>query len=253
MYSPTDKTEIDVYVYFDKLYVFVTIIFLIVLAMIPSDYMLYVFIIYIITMIAIYFYLKNGMIDWSSLFTLDFTKGGSGPIGGSGMKPKIPSPIDTPQVFHIANNMFDYESAGAVCKAYNARLATYKEMEDAYNNGADWCSYGWSDGQNAFFPTQQKTFDELQKIKGHENDCGRPGINGGYISDPSFQFGINCYGKKPNMTDNDKKLMDVTTPYPKNPQDILMEKQVSFWKQHMPSLLVSPFNKSAWSEPYLRV
>jgi Extracellular link domain len=254
MYSPTDKTEIDVYVYFDKLYVLVTVIFVIVLLFSPVEFMVYVFAIYIITMIAIYFYLKNGKINWSSLFSFEFLKdkGGSGPIGGSGIKPKDVD-VGKPQVYHIANNMFSYENADAVCKAYDGRLATYKELEDAYKNGADWCSYGWSEGQNAFFPTQQRTFDELQKIKGHEQDCGRPGINGGYISDPSFQFGVNCYGKKPNMTDNDKKLMDVTTPYPKNPQDILMEKQISFWKEHMPSLLVSPFNRTSWSEPYLRV
>lgn len=108
MYSPTDKTEIDVYVYFDKLYVLVTFIFLIVLVMIPSEFMIYVFVVYIITMISIYFYLKNGKIDWSSFFNLDFTNGSGGPIGGSGIKPKPSSPIDNPQVFHIANNMFDY-------------------------------------------------------------------------------------------------------------------------------------------------
>jgi hypothetical protein len=30
----------------------------------------------------------------------------------------------------------------------------------------------------ALFPTQKETWDKLQKIKGHEHDCGRPGING---------------------------------------------------------------------------
>jgi hypothetical protein len=158
-----------------------------------------------------------------------------------------------PEVFHVANQRFNYSNAQAVCKAYDSRLATYKEMEDAYNKGADWCTYGWSEGQNAFFPTQQSTYDSLQKNKGHEHDCGRPGINGGYISNANFELGVNCYGKKPIMTDADKILMDATAPYPKNEQDIKMEKEVSFWKNRLPELLVSPFNKSSWQEPYLRV
>ena len=80
-----------------------------------------------------------------------------------------------------------------------------------------------------------------------------PGINGGYISDANFEFGVNCYGKKPAMTDADKILMDATAPYPKNEQDIKMEKEVSYWKNRLPELLVSPFNKNSWEEPYLRV
>ena len=48
--------------------------------------------------------------------------------------------------------------------------------------------------QLALFPTQYGKWERLQKIKGHENDCGRPGINGGYIDNPNVKFGINCYG-----------------------------------------------------------
>ena len=55
-------------------------------------------------------------------------------------------------------------------------------MEDAYEDGADWCSYGWSEDQMAFFPTQKEKWKKLQKIEGHKHDCGRPGINGGYIA-----------------------------------------------------------------------
>ena len=62
------------------------------------------------------------------------------------------------------------------------RLATRDEVKAAWNKGAEWCNYGWSANQMAFYPTQKTTWDKLQKIKGHENDCGRPGVNGGYIT-----------------------------------------------------------------------
>ena len=43
---------------------------------------------------------------------------------------------------------------------------------------------------------------KLQKRKGHKHDCGRPGINGGYIGNTNIKYGVNCYGYKPKITDN---------------------------------------------------
>jgi hypothetical protein len=199
-----------------------------------------VFAIYAIVIVFIYMY-RNDIFDVTVWLT------------GKKKLEKDNVPEIKPEVFHISNQQFNYENAQAVCKAYGSRLATYKEMEEAYNKGADWCTYGWSEGQNAFFPTQQSTFDSLQKNKGHEHDCGRPGINGGYVSESTFEFGVNCYGRKPQMTDADKLLMDATAPYPKNEQDILLEQNVAYWKNKLPELLVSPFNKNSWQEPYTRV
>ena len=48
------------------------------------------------------------------------------------------------EVFHIFNNVYTYNEAKEACEDYDARLASYDEIESAYNNGANWCSYGWS-------------------------------------------------------------------------------------------------------------
>lgn len=151
------------------------------------------------------------------------------------------------QVFNIPGNEYVYEDAKALCSAYGARLATYKEVEDSYNKGGEWCNYGWSDGQMALFPTQQKTFDQLQKIEGHENDCGRPGVNGGYIANPKVKFGVNCYGYKPRMTPEEEDLMANKPLYPKTMKDIAMENRVNYWKDKLSEILVSPFNHTSWS------
>jgi len=151
------------------------------------------------------------------------------------------------QVFNIPGNYYSYDQAKVMCDAYGARLAKYSEIEDAYNKGGEWCNYGWSDGQNAFFPTQQGTFDQLQTIKGHEHDCGRPGVNGGYIANPKVKFGVNCFGPKPNITQEEEELMETSTPYPKTEEDIHMEKQVAYWKHHLNEILISPFNYNSWS------
>lgn len=152
------------------------------------------------------------------------------------------------QVFNIPGNYYNYDNAKALCKAYGAELATYKQLEEAYESGAEWCNYGWSQGQMALFPTQQKTFDNLQKIPGHENDCGRPGINGGYMANKNVRFGVNCYGNKPRIDEEERELMEKSTPYPVTMEDIAFQKQVDFWKQHVDDIIVSPFNHKSWSE-----
>ena len=68
------------------------------------------------------------------------------------------------EVFNIANNKYTYEDAQAICKSYDASLATYDQIEKAYNNGAEWCNYGWSADQMILFPTQKKTWEKLQKL-----------------------------------------------------------------------------------------
>jgi hypothetical protein len=154
------------------------------------------------------------------------------------------------EVFNISNNLYTYDDAKAICTSYGARLASYKEMEGAYNKGAEWCSYGWSDGQLAFFPTQKSTWTKLQQTKHHKNDCGRPGINGGYIANPQVRFGVNCYGKKPRASDADINRMKTmkNATYPKSSEDILLDQKTQFWKDNADKLLkINGFNNDKWS------
>ena len=62
------------------------------------------------------------------------------------------------EVFNISNNLYTYDDAQAICSVYGAQLATYDQVEEAYKDGAEWCNYGWSENQMAFFPTQKSTW-----------------------------------------------------------------------------------------------
>jgi hypothetical protein len=150
------------------------------------------------------------------------------------------------QVFNIPGNYYSYDNAKALCKAYDSELATYDQLEKSYNNGAEWCNYGWSANQMALFPTQKQTYNTLQTIKGHENDCGRPGINGGYMANPRIRFGVNCYGPKPTITNKEEELMRTSSPYPETKQDRIFQKKVDFWKNNIEQILISPFNYNVW-------
>jgi hypothetical protein len=152
------------------------------------------------------------------------------------------------QVFNIPGNDYTYEDASALCKAYGGDLATYSQIESAYKSGAEWCNYGWSKDQMAYYPTQKTTWNKLQKIKGHKHDCGRPGINGGYIKNPRVRFGVNCYGPKPSISEEEQKIMNNAVPYPLTKDERQIKQKTDKYKKNLSQILVSPFNYENWSQ-----
>jgi hypothetical protein len=151
------------------------------------------------------------------------------------------------EVFNIAQNKYNYSNAEPLCKAFGAELATYDQVKDAWQKGADWCNYGWVKGQAAVYPTQQSTFDKLQA--GPEDQrmaCGVPGINGGYFDNPEMNFGVNCYGVKPPENEADAKAImaqngDLT------PEALAYDKKVLDYKAHMGEIPVNPFKPGTWA------
>lgn len=157
---------------------------------------------------------------------------------------------ETEQVFNVSNNLYTYDDAKAVCKAFDARLSTYDEIEAAYNHGAEWCNYGWSEGQMAYFPTQKDTWKKLQESDLNKNSCGRPGINGGHFSNPNIKFGVNCFGRKPKPSDLEKSMMATAkeTPIPQTKEEIALNEKVKYYQENGDKLLqVNSFNKDKWS------
>lgn len=146
------------------------------------------------------------------------------------------------EVFHIANQDYTYEQAKCKCAAYGGRLATKSEIIDAYNKGADWCTYGWSEGQTAYYPTQKCTWDKLQEGDVHHRlDCGWPGVNGGFFANPKLKFGINCYGIKPKG-----KLVKEKAPICEGKDFCQMN--VNYAAAHkLDTDEISPFNEKQWS------
>ena len=165
-------------------------------------------------------------------------------------QPTLTLPLDQDEVFNVSNNKYTYEDAQAVCTSFGAKLATYDQIEDAYNNGAEWCNYGWSDGQMAYFPTQKDTWNELQKHPKKKNNCGRPGVNGGYIDNPYVKFGINCYGKRPAPTEDDKDRLysKQTNPIPMTAEDKELNEKIEYWKKNSKKLEINSFNNTNWSK-----
>ena len=166
-------------------------------------------------------------------------------------KDKDSTPVSQDEVFNISNNLYSYEDAQNICSAYGSRLATYDDVETAYTKGAEWCNYGWSEGQMAYFPTQKSTWKDLQKSEKSKNNCGRPGVNGGYMANPYIKFGVNCFGKKPKASANDLSRLSArqTQATPLTPEEAEINAKVKYWKDHADELLIlNSYNRKKWSE-----
>jgi len=151
--------------------------------------------------------------------------------------------INIKEVFHISDQKYSYNEASAVCAAKGAELATFDQLQEAFSLGAEWCSYGWSAGGMALFPTQESTWLTLQQEYQEQKRiaCGRPGVNGGYF-DPTLKFGVNCYGIKP-------KNHGMKFPQALPTQDPNFDSLVDKFKR-LPMNLAG-FNRNVWSEKKL--
>lgn len=146
------------------------------------------------------------------------------------------------QVFNVARNVYTYADAEPLCKAFGAELATYDQVKDAYNSGADWCNYGWVKGQLAIYPTQQSTYDKLQAgPEDKRQSCGIPGVNGGYFPNADQRFGVNCYGPRPSESQLDSRIAFEAA------HETEFDRKVDNYKAELGSIAVGPWNTSQWS------
>ena len=153
-----------------------------------------------------------------------------------------------PEVFNVSKNDFSYYDAEPLCKALGAELATYDQVKQAYERGADWCNYGWVKGQMAIYPTQKSTWDEIQKGPEEEHGaCGKPGLNGGYFDNPELKFGVNCYGSKPNQSAHDEAELMKKGHIPQTVAALKIDQKTQAFLKDIDTVGVLPFNTGKWS------
>jgi hypothetical protein len=156
-------------------------------------------------------------------------------------------PLGNDEVFNVSSNDYTYYDAEPLCKALGAELATYDQLKNAWENGADWCNYGWTKGQVAIYPTQKSTWEKVQSGPEDERDaCGKPGVNGGYFDNPEMRFGVNCYGKKPDQSSNDERVLMKKGSIPMTADGLKINKKIDEYKAMADKLGVLPFSNDKW-------
>jgi hypothetical protein len=71
------------------------------------------------------------------------------------------------------------------------------------------------------------------------------------MENPNIQFGVNCFGKKPQATDKELKQMQANQniTIPTQPKDLAADARKKFLKDNQDVLLVKhPFKRGDWSE-----
>jgi hypothetical protein len=159
---------------------------------------------------------------------------------------KILPNVGSPEVFNISKNTFTYYDAEPLCRALGAELATYDQVKEAWEKGADWCNYGWVKGQAAVYPTQKGTWDRIQAGPEEQRTaCGVPGLNGGFFDNPELRFGVSCYGTKPNQSQHDEVKMNQGAPL--SPGALEVQKKVAKFRTEASSIGIMPFSSDKWS------
>ena len=177
------------------------------------------------------------------------------PINTSGYYASAPSPTSssgTPvvtlsnpnikQVFNIKENIYTLDDAAGVCGALGADIATIDQLVNAHKQGADWCNVGWTKDGIPAYPIQYSTWKTLQDNEPNKrNICGQPGIN--VVNDnPNNQYGVNCYGVKPEPKKGEK-LKQVL----QSDAQIALQAKIAQFQKNLNGIGVIPFNQDKWS------
>ena len=152
------------------------------------------------------------------------------------------------EVFNISANRYTFYDAEPLCKSLGAEIASYEQIKAAYEEGGDWCNYGWSAGQMALYPTQNDTWQKLQAGPEEQRmSCGKVGVNGGYFDNPELRFGVNCYGVKPVQKNHDASIVSNGDNYPESPETIEFDKKVAKFRGLADTIGILPFKKGTWN------
>jgi len=58
------------------------------------------------------------------------------------------------------------------------------------------------------------------------------------MENPKVKYGVNCFGKQPDITQDEVMLLCNTTPYPKTEKYIAMGKRVACWRSKLRDIFV---------------
>ena len=152
------------------------------------------------------------------------------------------------EVYHIPGDKFTFHDAKAICKAFDSEIASFDQLKQAQQNGASWCSYGWTDDQLALYPTNENDWNKLKNKSDNKYDCGLPGINGGHIKNTHIKLGANCYGIKPEKSKLEKDLeLNENNPLDaKTYKEYVFDKRINEWKDKLGNVVINGFNSDTW-------
>lgn len=86
------------------------------------------------------------------------------------------------QVYHIFQNVYTFKDAQQECAKRAGTLANPNQLQNAYDAGANWCSWGWTNDGDAYIPNRDPRCNK------------KTGLINAKKVDKSMKLGVNCYG-----------------------------------------------------------
>lgn len=147
-------------------------------------------------------------------------------------------PSNTKEVFLVDNNIFSRSEAPKVCRGlFNSDSANKAQLTDSFNNGANWCNYGWTSDGDAYYPLQQDTNNSVCE--------GSLGLNGGPMVEKDYKLGALCYGVKPD----DTKFTSLDQIHRESTFSESDQKMLENYRKKLVNggIKIAAFNDKAWS------
>jgi hypothetical protein len=114
------------------------------------------------------------------------------------------------QVYSVGPNyQYTHDQAASVCSNYGGSVATIAQLQDAYANGADWCSAGMvaDDTNNGYYPIQiarqgcgSGSGVQQYGLGWAPNTDGTNAHLSGNGNPATAMMAVNCYGPKPTSS-----------------------------------------------------
>jgi hypothetical protein len=86
------------------------------------------------------------------------------------------------QVYHVFQNAYTFKEAQQECAKRASTLANPNQLQNAYDAGANWCSWGWTTDGDAYMPNRDPKCNK------------KTGLINAKKVDKSMKLGVNCYG-----------------------------------------------------------
>ena len=61
-------------------------------------------------------------------------------------------------------------------------------------------------------------------------------------------FGVNCFGSKRTISEEEQNIMNNAVPYPLTQEEKNLNRKTEHYKKNLSDILLSPFNYSNWSQ-----
>ncbi len=122
--------------------------------------------------------------------------------------PRLTTANAKPEVFSVGDYKYTQPEAYEVCASLGASLATAEQVQEAYDNGAEWCAWGHTTSDPMYPMQREKQFCSSGKGITRIFNFDPNNITDSWLKGNGGKLGANCYGIKPARANSSVPVRD---------------------------------------------